>query len=71
MGYRSGYTVAQKEKNGKYVYLTEDGSVFNGEEYVMAGGVSDINPATNTCFTWVYDGEQCHIQELPGSQTNG
>ncbi len=71
VGYRSGYTVAQKEKNGKYVYLTEDGSVFNGEEYVMAGGVSDINPATNTCFTWVYDGEQCHIQELPGSQTNG
>lgn len=63
VGYRSGYTVARK--GDSYMYLTEDGKVFENQTYAMAASLSDVRTETGTVYAWVYDGETCQVREFP------
>ena len=63
VGYRSGYSVARK--GDTYMYLTEDGKVFENQTYAMAASLSDVRTETGTVYAWVYDGETCQVREFP------
>ncbi len=66
VGYRSGYTVARK--GDSYMYLTEDGKVFENQTYAMAASLSDVRTETDTVYAWVYDGAACRVREFPAAE---